>query len=119
MDVMYYLGKPWVKGRYDCWELVRDVYRRELDIHIPVIPINAENLFAVRREFTSSKVYGLFQKVSEPANFNIAVINNRHCGIWYENRILHNQYGHGVLYEPAERKKIEGYYSYAQNSLLQ
>lgn len=119
-----YLGRPWIKGEYDCWSLVRDVYSHELGISIPHVPVDASNMFAVRSQFRDSDIYGLFEKTDTPVNFDVATIvrpgsgHVMHCGVWHKGRILHNRHGFGVLYEPAQRMTIDGYYSYAKDSLL-
>ncbi len=113
-----YLGKPWIKGTYDCWGLVRDVYKQELGLDVPVVPIDATRMMAVKSQFMTSTIYSLFKRSDQPVNFDVATILNEgskivmHCGVWYEGRILHNRLASGVLFEPADRLNVEGYYSW-------
>ena len=39
-----YIGKPWVNGEYDCWGLVRDVYKNELGVELSPIVTDATNI---------------------------------------------------------------------------
>lgn len=120
MDINRYLGKPWVKGEYDCWGLVRDVYKQELGIVIPVVLVDSSNMFAIRSQFKDSHIYSTFKRLEKPVNLAVATMKREggksvmHCGIWYEGRILNNRRGSGVIFEPADRYTVEGYFSYVK-----
>lgn len=47
-----YIGKPWINGEYDCWGLVREIYKNELQIALSPIVTDATSL---RDVFASSE----------------------------------------------------------------
>ena len=55
MWVNSYIGLPWVSGgrvfpEFDCWGLVRDVYRKQLDVELNNYPYNTGELLFVAKE---------------------------------------------------------------------
>jgi cell wall-associated NlpC family hydrolase len=124
MNVSDYLGKPWVAMEYDCWGLVRDVYARELDIHLPRVLINARHSRLVIHEFASSKIFTRFEKLKEPQHLCVVTMASgqhmNHVGVYIETHsiphILHNQSGSGVVCAPLYelKDKILDYYRFKQ-----
>lgn len=59
-----YIGKPWINGEYDCWGLVRDIYKNELQIELSPIVTDATSLRDVLSEFRKSSNYNHLQETS-------------------------------------------------------
>lgn len=124
MDVMQYLGRSWRRGEYDCWEFVRDVYKKELGIELPVVGIDATNYRAVMREFDNSSIYGLFVREASPKNFDVVGIRTAgrvgvsHVGVYLERSqaVIHNAQGRGVTVQSISffhrLGLLEGFYRY-------
>ena len=106
MRAIDYLGKEWVSAEYDCWGLVRDIYQRELNIKLPFVCVNAKSNREVIDAFDGSKIYSMFEEISEPEHFSVLLIGNkkpRHCGVYLNVKsramVIHNQRGFGVVCE--------------------
>ena len=121
MNIYNYLGRPWERGAFDCWHLVREFYARELAIGLPVVEIDAENFKAVMREFKDSPIFGLFVRVDDLADYDVVAMSRGashvgHVGVYLSrfDSVLHNAHGVGVINEPLERiahkGAIAGYY---------
>lgn len=88
-----YVGKPWAAGAegpysFDCWGLVRSVFRTQLNYEMPVIQLNVpqpENVASIRR---SAEEKGWVQvEITQQAplrQFDIVLMRNtygRHVGV--------------------------------------
>ena len=100
MNINNYEGIPYslrpIDGCLNCWGLVALVYRNEVGKDIPMF--NAGNLSGISRAFTAAFASGEhgFSVVNECIDFDVVVfINDRgarseyHCGIIYNNKVLH------------------------------
>jgi cell wall-associated NlpC family hydrolase len=100
----------YVAGVYDCWSLVRDVYRRELGIELPVVTVTAYDLRTILAEFASTPIKSLFERISHPEHLCVVEMANRrtgmHVGVYLDTpdgaRVLHNIAGSGVVCEPLD-----------------
>lgn len=131
MDVLKYLGRPWIAGEYDCWSLVRDVYLNELGVDLPLVPVYALNLREVIEEFQSSDIFGLFEVIDSPVPMCVAGMTRSasermtHVGVYLvdesgNERVLHNAHNTGVVCQsindlPSKGLKIQGFYQYAND----
>ncbi len=105
MNILQYLDRTWVSGFYDCWSFVREVYKTEIGVDLPVVCIDAEDLRLVVREFSANCARGRFSKVKVPEHLDVVLMgrNERafHCGLYLkfpnEDRIIHNTKLSGVL----------------------
>jgi len=104
MIVDDYLGKPWSSPDYDCWGFVRDVYRRELRVELPVFMCDANNVQEVARKFRreTQPLNDLAVKC-ELKDFAIVFFSKMkricHVGIYYQGAYLHCDRGVGVCFE--------------------
>ncbi|PJE80653.1 hypothetical protein CI610_00314 [invertebrate metagenome] len=97
MNIIPYLDRYWKKGEYDCWSLVREVYRQEAGIDLPVIVVDVDNLRDVLRAFTDEHNLSCWHPVPEPEHLCLAFFSpgrhhTTHCGIWLDiadGRFLH------------------------------
>ncbi len=97
-----YVGTPYVDhGRSlqgcDCWGLVREVYRAELDTALPcyaeVSPQELEEIATLVRSETAS---GVWRKVDQPREYDVAVYrrgpHDSHVGVMIDARhMLHSE----------------------------
>lgn len=125
---MFYMNKEWVAGKYDCWSLVREFYKKELNINLNaiVIPTNQDGSYDMKslvKEFKTSNCYEHFVYIDMPINYCVALMAASikketpiHVGIHIDGRILHNEMGSNVAYETissiSDRWTIKGYYQW-------
>lgn len=122
-----YLGRPWVATGFNCFDLVREVYRCELGIDIPDAGVDASLPRVVARAFQSHELRASFKKIEVPVHLSVVAMRDRysecdgHCGLFIDlpgaPSVLHNQRNAGVLLEPVNRLAwrnliISGYYEY-------
>ncbi len=123
MNLLTYLGRPWQPVVFDCWGLVREVYRQELAIHLPAIPVDAPDFAATAHAFAHRPERRIFQVIEEPQPFCLAGMGRGkrlcHVGLYLDTpdgpRILHNERYSGVLCQRLEdlstlNLTILGYY---------
>lgn len=122
--VMRYLGAPWSRGAdgpdaYDCWGLVRAVYRNELMIELPIVDIDSHNLLSIHRAMRDHNERSRWVTVYPPSMYDVAIMSygNRphHVGLWTGSGILHALEGSGVVHQSMHslsihRWNILGYY---------
>ena len=93
---------------------MRDFYKREFDVELPGVAVNAENIRQVLGEFKITSIYSLFRKVTEPEYGDVVEMgyNNTpsHVGIWVDGRILHNHYFGGVVLEKNPPHDVLNFY---------
>ena len=103
-----YLGRPWVSGAagpdaFDCWGLVRAVYRDRLGIEIPRVDCDGEDLRAVLSLFCESREFESWVEVDNPRDLDACLMtqhaNPSHVGVYLDadyGRVLHAAKGVGV-----------------------
>ncbi|WBA79542.1 NlpC/P60 family protein [Endozoicomonas sp. GU-1] len=91
-----YIGLPWINGSQDCWWLVRQVYKDQLDIDLPQIVVDANNLKAVIKSMTQHPALSDWQPIEKPEHLCLTFFSNRsnptHVGVYLDHnggRILH------------------------------
>jgi len=129
MQIENYIGRPWVATGFNCFELLREVYRNELGIEVPVCVVDAANLLAVGKAFLQSDVKNCFKKIEVPVHLCAVAMRyecshyDSHCGVYLRmkdgEKILHNWRGAGVLLEPNARLRwhqltISGFYQWSK-----
>jgi cell wall-associated NlpC family hydrolase len=128
MQVEKYIGRPWVATGFNCFELVREVYRNELGVDLPVCGVDGADLLAVGKAFLNSDLKKSFKKIETPVHLCVAAMraanskHESHCGVFLKmpdgEKILHNWRGAGVLLEPISRLHwhpltISGFYQWS------
>lgn len=126
-NIERYLGRPWVATGFNCFELVREVYRVELGVEIPAAGVDATSPAVVARAFQCHALRCAFRKIEQPVH--LCVVGMRevysdcesHCGVFLDlpgaPSVLHNHRGVGVVVEPVSRLAwrnltISGFYEY-------
>ena len=91
-----YIGRPWINGVQDCWWLVRQVYKDQLDIDLPQIVVDASDLKAVIRNMTQHPALNDWQPMEAPEHLCLTFFSSRnnptHVGVYLNyagGRILH------------------------------
>lgn len=102
-----YIGRPWVNGEYDCWALIRDVYRDRLRIELPEIAVDSDNLKEVMAAFGNPDNLLPWAPIRQPEHLCLVFFSPgehraAHCGLWLEilgGRYLHCHRRSGVVCE--------------------
>ena len=118
MNISYYLNRPWVSGEADCWALVRDIYRQELNIDLPQIVVDATNPLAVRRAFTDQNNLKCWQPIEQPENLCLVFFASRsrpsHVAVYLDSnggQYLHSYVGVGSVCESVFDADLSGFHS--------
>lgn len=118
MIITKYLGKAWVNGAqgpdaYDCWNLVRAIYKNEKNIDIPFFNVDALKPLAVRHAFQETNEYKNWRLVDDFADFDVVLLSQasrpHHVGIWFQGRLLHSVEGAGVVWQNTQSLKMHGW----------
>ena len=118
MIITSYLGKAWVNGgqgpdAYDCWGLVRAIYRTEKNIEIPLFNVDALKPLEVRHAFQSTSEYQNWRAVDDLQDFDVILLSQasrpHHVGVWFQNRLLHAVEGAGVVWQDKVSLKLHGW----------
>ena len=117
--IMQYLGKPWSNPAeahtaegYDCYSLVKDVYKKQLGLELPPITFDACDIKKSAEFFGTETFKTDFKSVDFPTNYDIVLTRGRgyrHVGLWYNNRILHSVKGLGCMYSYPSDLKTMGF----------
>ncbi len=109
MNYLYYLNKPWVLGHYECWAMVCDFYKTELDIELPLINLGTTSPTARRKALADNEVYPLFSRKLKPKHGDVVAMCEKmdvkkifsHVGVYLDtpdgNKIMHSSKSHGTL----------------------
>ena len=87
------LGREYDFGNYDCWSLVRDYYRQELDIELPMLEFEDDWWEKGLNYFKDLPDSFGFQKVSSPQKHDVIIFNmmspiGNHCGIYLDEGVF-------------------------------
>lgn len=110
-----YVGLPWSPDQAHCWSFCRRVWRERFGLHVPEMPLDAEDLRACVSAFERSRERSAWISMRQPQE-GCAVLMARarrscHVGIWVEPGpagILHALHPHSV-FTPAGRLRDLGY----------
>ncbi len=119
---MEYIGKPWESGAsgpdaYDCWGLVRAVYRDRLGIDLPIVDVDAHSVLAVRRALDRNPERSHWEEITaleHMAAVDLGLgVKSHHVGIWLAdsgvNGLLHCVEGQGVVFQSLSSLKMHGW----------
>lgn len=111
-----YIGRAWINGQFDCWGLVQEVYKNELNIELSPIVTNAENIKNVYSEFAKSNNYSHLQEATTLKDKSIVVLSQgkypNHVGLWADidgGGIIHNLQDIGVVFQKMTELKLSGW----------
>ena len=127
MNLLDYLGKPWVNGAagpdaFDCWGLVRAVYAQR-GIVLPVFDVDAHQPLAVRRAFDLPVARDKWCSLDRPDDFCAVLMSQHthpdHVGVWWAegNGVLHSLQYSGVVLSSLrslamQRWNVLGFYTW-------
>lgn len=117
----YLLGKPWVSGAdgpeaFDCWGLVKYVYRENLGIELPeLVGISRKSLLDISRNI-NEEVAHTWEELHEPLHLcGVSMGGNLrpyHVGLWVDDGastgVLHAHNSHGVMFQSLQSIKNSG-----------
>jgi cell wall-associated NlpC family hydrolase len=113
-----YIGKPWQNGAsgqsaYDCFGLVRAVYRERLGLTIPTVAVDALAPLAVCRAMRDYD-YSPWQRVDAPEReFDVVEMSlakrPHHVGVFVDGGILTAVEGAGVIFQRLASLKNHGW----------
>lgn len=122
-----YIGLPYRAGLFDCWGLVRKVYKEEYGINLQEIPIDVENLRQLITAIEQTPERNNWKRVTIPNEGDIVLMRQSrhpiHVGIWLNadgGGIMHCIKNSGVVFQDLNNLilsgwKIEGFYKYAKS----
>lgn len=98
-----YIGMEWVPGESDCWALFRRVQHDHFGLDVPIVDINALDLFAVTRAFSGHDERRNWYEVVDPVDGDAALmVRSRypsHVGVVVDGGVLHSLQGIGVVWQ--------------------
>lgn len=111
--IAQYIGKPYLLGArgpeyFDCYGLVKDIFKTQKGIVLPDWHVTNDNLGEAVREISkhvSDSVFHEYAKpIIDPQDFDIAILKRRrdayHLGVYIAGGILHiRKDGAGVAHE--------------------
>jgi len=118
LNIENYIGFPWENGAqgpyaFDCWGLVRYIYKKEKGIEIPFFDIDAMKPLAIRKAFQESSEYRNWAIVQDAEDFDVVLLSMasrpHHVGIWHSGRLLHCVEGAGVVWQESRSLKMHGW----------
>ena len=125
MDITKYLNRPWISGEADCWALVRDIYRNELNIELPALDVDATNPRAVLKAFADPDNLKPWHPIDKPEHLCIVFFASRvrpsHVAVYLDINggcYLHSYKGTGSVCESVFDFSLSGFQSpeYKQHS---
>ena len=113
------LGREYEFGKYDCWSLVRDYYRQELDIELPMLKFEYDWWDKDLDYFGDLYESFGFIKVEEPQTHDVILFQvtggvPNHCGVYLKEELFMHHAENRLscresLYSPIWRNNIVGY----------
>ena len=85
--VAKYIGLPWINHKNDCYQLVRLIYKDQLNITLPDVPIDATSIPAVVEAFKSSPARQVWRPIPNPKDMCLVFMGRKrssHCGLWLD-----------------------------------
>ncbi|MBF0260460.1 MAG: C40 family peptidase [Magnetococcales bacterium] len=120
--VLDFLGRPWVPGAdgpcaYDCWGLVRAVYRYRYSIDLPVIPADAESILSIKSAIADGVRIVKWESIPSPCEGAVLLMSHgkipHHVGVVVmvcgQPHVLHAVEGSGVVIQDLVSLKLHGW----------
>lgn len=117
---LQYLGAPWVSGQsgpvaYDCYGLVRAVYRDVLGIDLPVIDVTQAEPLRLRHAM-EQQAGAAWLDVHTSAELDVVLMSHgkhpHHVGLWSAvdgGRVVHAVEGAGVVAQSLAALQLAGW----------
>lgn len=116
--VARYIGKPWEPGAcgpeaFDCYGLVRAVYRDRYGIQMPALDASAVSALSCARAMRDYGDYGPWERVETAEDGGVIQMGHarrpHHVGIFVGGRILHAVMGSGVVMQSLASLRMHGW----------
>lgn len=113
-----YLGRPWKNGAdgpdaFDCYGLVRAVYRDRYGVEMPVVSADATRVLACLHAARDYADYSQWEAVTVPQDGDVLLMgcarHPHHVGVLVEGRVLHSVEGAGVLLQTVDSLAAHGW----------
>jgi hypothetical protein len=128
-DIIDYIGKPWeanAKGpeAFDCWGLLVDVYKKQLNLDLPEYPKIDRDSLASLQGGIATILNSDWTAIARPVEYCAVCLSvntkyAHHVGVFLEvdgGRVLHCTKQGGVLCEPLDsvksRYNLVNFYAY-------
>jgi cell wall-associated NlpC family hydrolase len=118
--MLKYMIKKYDHKKYNCWHLVVDYYKQELNIDLPnFVEVNGKTNYNILNTFIKEQSKNWIKLVKPKKNCVLIMTHNfpyaNHIGIYLEdNKILHNLENTNVIISDYSlwKHKIVGAYEY-------
>lgn len=112
-----YIGRPWNRNGFDCWQFVRAIYFDAYGITLSDhggIQLSKNSLKQVSDEMVRGVYSDGWLPVSKPQPGDLALLGRRewphHCGIWLDGELIaHNAEDLGVIVSRQTALKASGW----------
>jgi len=116
-----YIGRPWQSGgqgpeSYDCWGLVRAIYRSRYGLELPAVAVDADRPLAVRHAVAAGAAEKLWRAVTidELEEGDVVVMSQAlqpdHVGLWLDSGgVLHCARHVGVCFQRPSQLCVHGW----------
>ncbi|MBF0417213.1 MAG: C40 family peptidase [Magnetococcales bacterium] len=121
--VLDYLGRPWEPGKdgpcaYDCWGLVRAVFRERHGIFLPVIPADTDSIRSIKNAVSEGMMMVSWERIEKHEDGAVLLMSHgripHHIGIAVEigekPMVLHSVEGCGVILQDMMSLKLHGWH---------
>lgn len=117
--IIDYIGKPWINATQDCWWLVRDVYKKQLAIDLPLYDVDANSMRHVIAAMADKDNHPDWQQINKPSHLCLVFFMSSrnhptHVAIYLDvdgGRYLHTCQRTGCICEPLFSAERHGWRS--------
>ena len=113
-----YIGDPWVAQEHDCWAFARRVWREQFGMEVPAIDVDACNMLACVRAFSSHPEKARWYHVDTPKEGDAVLLSQSkhpsHVGVWIDadgGGVLHCIEGGGVVFQTVSSLRVSGWHT--------
>ncbi|MCP4355803.1 MAG: hypothetical protein GY793_09290, partial [Proteobacteria bacterium] len=111
-----YIGKPYIKGKQDCWTVFCDIQNKIFNKNIELIDFGQIGVFSTRKEFLKHPLRQRFQKLIVPID-GCAVFLSKgqytsHIGVYLnsgEGKVLHAIEHSGTIIQTISELEVHGW----------
>ena len=113
-----YIGDPWVAQEHDCWAFARRVWREQFAMDVPAVDVDACNMLACVRAFSSHPEKANWYHVATPQEGDAVLLSQSkhpsHVGVWIDadgGGVLHCIEGGGVVFQTGSSLRVSGWHT--------